>query len=159
VYGTGAKALKVDCSKYIPEGHKGAVLFLDADTRVSSEFELPEFGEDDVLGVDVNGLTKERVRWSTFHLSCGAEQTDEYNALTAINSGAMFFRNRDVAVRIGKKWSKLFPRDFPKAFDEMSLRTALKGEKIRLLPRTYNHTRDPDALIFHNTKKDSYETT
>ena len=159
VHGAGAKGLKVDFWKYIPADHEGAVLFLDADTRVSPDFVMPDFGGDDILGVDVMDFTGTSVRWSDFHLKCGAEQTAEYNDLIAINSGAIFFRNKEVAIRVGKKWSDIFPHDLPSAMDEMSLRVAMRDEKVRLLPRTYNHTRDPDALIFHNTKKDSYETS
>jgi hypothetical protein len=161
VHGSGEKNLKVNFWKYIPAdaGEDEPIVFFDADVSVSAHFVMPEFGDNDILGVDVWKVTGSlNFHWSNHFVKSGARNDDEFNRLTGINSGAVYFRNKEVATRVGKRWAEFFNNNLAGAKDEPALRLAMEGEKVGLLPKTYNDLRNPNAMVFHNTRKNTYRS-
>jgi hypothetical protein len=164
VHGSGEKNLKVNFWKYIPAdaGEDEPIVFFDADVSVSVDFVMPEFDDNDILGVDIWKVTGSlNFHWAEYFLKSGARNDDEFNRLTGINSGAIYFKNKEVATRVGKRWAEFFAsfsKNFPGAKDEPSLRLAMDGEKVGLIHKTYNDIRDPNAMVFHNTRKNTYRS-
>lgn len=136
----GGKALKVNFWKHLPATND-FVLLLDADAHLTSEFKEPKMSND-IMGVDVIGLTGKRIRWSGRHKDAGAsEPMNEFK----INSGVIFFKTSTIARRVGERWADFYRGNL----DEPALWRALIGEDVGHLPSSYNHP-SPGGEIQHH---------